>query len=112
MAIVVASGSALSLVLNSTSSDQVSGTYQHTGRGQYTLIALASGTGMNVTCIVGGAILSNDQAIAYTGTAGGIDASANVIASQELAGGRSELTFRNTTGGTLTVDFILWYNPK
>jgi len=111
MAIVVASGTAVSIVANTKSADQVSGQYQHVGRGKFTLIALGSATGMNVTISVGGINLVNDNAIPYTGTAGTIDATAHVMTSQVLNGGRVELFLRNTTGGTLTTDFILFFEP-
>lgn len=111
MAIVVASGTAVSIVANTKSADQVSGQYQHVGRGKFTLIALGSATGMRVTCAVGGINLVNDNVIPYTGTAGGIDATAHVMASQILDGGRVELFLRNGTGGTLTTDFILFFEP-
>ena len=111
MAIVVASGTAVSTAANTKSGDQVSGQYQHVGRGKFTLITLGSATGMNVTCSVGGINLVNDNAVPYTGTAGTIDTSAHVMASQVLNGGRVELFLRNTTGGSLTTDFILWFEP-
>jgi hypothetical protein len=111
MAIVVASGSAVSTAANTKSSDQVSGQYQYVGKGKFTLIALGSATGMNITCNVGGVSLSDDKAIPYTGTAGTIDASAHVIASQVLPGGRVELFLRNTTGGALTTDYLLYFEP-
>lgn len=111
MAIVVTSGSAVSIAANIKSADQVSGQYQHVGRGKFTLIALASATGMNLICAVGGINLVNDSVIPFTGTAGGIDATANVMTSQVLEGGRVELFLRNTTGGTLTTDFILFFEP-
>jgi len=65
MAIVVASGSAVSIAANTKSADQVSGQYQHVGRGKFTLISIASATGMNVTCAVGGINLVNDQVIPF-----------------------------------------------
>lgn len=111
MAIVVASGTAVSIVANTKSADQVDGQYQHVGRGKFTLIARGSATGMNVQMAVGGINLVNDQPIPYTGTAGALDATAHIIASQVLDGGRVELFLRNTTGGTLTTDFILYYEP-
>jgi len=67
MAIVVASGTAVSIAANTKSADQVSGQYQHVGRGKFTLVARGSATGMNVTCAVGGINLVNDNAIPYTG---------------------------------------------
>lgn len=111
MAVVVASGTAVSTAANTKSADQVTGQYQHVGRGKFTLIAIGSATGMNLTCSIGGINLIADQAIPYTGTAGTIDASAHVMTSQVLNGGRVELFLRNTTGGALTTDFILWFEP-
>ena len=111
MAVVVAAGSAVSVAANTKSSDQVSGKYQYAGKGKYTLVTLGSATGLNVTCAVGGVSLVDDQAIPYTGTAGTIDASAHVITSQVMQGGRVELTFRNTTGGALTADYLLLFEP-
>jgi len=110
MAVLVASGSALSVAANAKSAEQVAGTYQHVGAGVFTLVARASATGLNVTSTIGGVALANDLAIPYTGTAGGLDASAHVIAAQVLPGGRAELTFRNTTAGAITVDFMLFYD--
>lgn len=113
MAILVASNDALSVTANAVSAEQVSGTYQFTGPGKYSLYAKGSATGMNVTCIVGGTIMVNDQAIPFTGTAGTLDVTANPIFSQTLYGlnNKAELKFRNTTGGTLTVGFQLLWDP-
>lgn len=111
MAVVISSGSAVSLAANSKSSDQVSGQYQYTGKGKYTLVCLASATGMNVTCKVGGVSLVDDQSIPFTGTAGTIDTSAHIIANQVMNGGRNELFFRNTTGGAITTDHLLLFEP-
>ncbi len=111
MAVVVASGTAVSTAANTKSSDQVSGQYQYVGKGKFTLIALGSATGMNLTCNVGGVSLVDDKSIPYTGTAGTIDASAHVMTSQVMPGGRVELFLRNTTGGALTTDYILYFEP-
>jgi len=111
MAIVISSGSATSLAANTKSADRVSGQYQHVGSGRFTLVGLASATGMNVTCSVGGINLVNDEVVPFTGTAGTIDTSAHVITSQILNGGRVELFFRNTTGGAVTTDHILLFEP-
>jgi len=111
MALVVASGTAVSTAANTKSADQVSGQYQHVGRGKFTLIALGSATGMNIECRVGGISLIADQSIPYTGTAGTIDASAHIITNQVLNGGRVELFLRNTTAGSLTTDYILFFEP-
>lgn len=111
MAIVVASGSATSVAANAKSADQVSGQYQYVGRGKFTLVARSSATGMNTTCNVGGVALVDDKIIPYTGTAGAMDVTAHVVVSQIMPGGRCELYFRNTTGGALTVDYILYFEP-
>jgi len=111
MAIVVASGTTVSTSANTKSADVVSGQYQHVGKGKFTLIAFASATGMKMTCAVGGVNLINDEAIPYFGTTGGMDASAHVVASQVLNGGRVELFLRNTTAGALTTDYLLLFEP-
>jgi len=111
MAVVVGSGTAVSTAANTKSSDQVSGTYQFIGKGKITLIAKGSATGMNISCLVGGIALVNDQAIPYTGTAGTISINDNVITSQVMNGGRVELYLRNTTGGALTTDYLLLFDP-
>jgi len=111
MAIVIATGSVVSTAANTKSSDQVSGQYQHVGKGKFTLMGLASATGLNITCSIGGINLVNDSVIPYTGTAGTLDASAHIITSQVLNGGRVELFLRNTTGGAITCDYILLFEP-
>jgi len=111
MAVVISSGSATSLAANTKSADRVSGQYQHVQRGRFTLVALASATGMNAECRIGGVNLVADEVVPFTGTAGTIDNSAHVVASQVLNGGRVELFFRNTTGGAITTDHILLFEP-
>ena len=111
MAVVISSGSATSLAANTKSADRVSGQYQHVGRGKFTLICMSSATGINVSCSVGGINLVNDSVVPFTGTAGTIDTSAHVVASQVLNGGRVELFFRNTSGWALTTDHILLFEP-
>jgi len=109
--IVINSQTALSTAANTKSSDLVSGTYQFIGKGVVTLAAKGSATGMNVTLLVGGVALVNDQPIPYTGTAGTISVRDNVIAEQLMQGGRVELYLRNTTGGALTTDVLVGFTP-
>lgn len=111
MAIVVAAGTAVSTAANTKSADQVSGTYQFVGKGKITLVAKGSATGMYITCSVGGIALVNDAAIPYTGTAGTVSINDNIMASQVMAGGRVELYLRNTTGGALTTDYLVLFEP-
>lgn len=112
MAVVVAAGTAVSTAANTKSADQVSGTYQFVGKGKLTLAAKGSATGMNVQLLVGGVPLVNDMPVPYTGTAGTISVNDNIIASQSIAGGRIEFYLRNTTGGALTTDYLLLFEPN
>lgn len=111
MAIVVASGTAVSTNANTKSADQVSGTYQFIGKGKVTLVARGSATGMYLTLAVGGIALINDLPVPYTGTAGAISVNDHVVCSQVMNGGRVEFYLRNTTGGALTTDYIILYEP-
>lgn len=111
MAVVVASGTAVSTAANTKSADQVSGQYQFLTKGKVTLVAKGSATGMNVQLSVGGISLISDQAIPYTGTAGTISINDNIMASQVMNGGRCELYLRNTTGGALTTDYMVLFDP-
>jgi len=111
MAIVIGSGTAVSTAANTKSADQVSGTYQFVGKGKVTLVAKGSATGMYITCFVGGVALVNDSPIPYTGTAGTVSINDNIVCSQVMNGGRVELYLRNTTGGALTTDYILLFEP-
>jgi hypothetical protein len=111
MAIVVASGSAVSVAANTKSSDQVSGTYQFIQKGKITLVAKSSATGINLQLVVGGQPLVNDAANPFTGTAGTISSNDNVICSQVVNGGRVEFYLRNTTGGAVTTDYTIYWDP-
>ena len=111
MAIVVASGSAVSTAANTKSADQVTGRNQYVGKGRIQLIAKGSAAGMNCTLNVGGVALSDDNIIPYTGTAGTISVNDNVVIDQVVAGGRVEFFLRNTTGGALTTDYLIYFTP-
>lgn len=111
MAVVVVAGTAVSTAANTKSSDLITGTYQFVGKGKVTLIAKGSATGMYATLLVGGQALINDQAIPYTGTAGTISVNDNVVVSQTMAGGKIEFFLRNSTGGALTTDYIVYFDP-
>lgn len=112
MAVVVAAGTAVSTNANTKTADQISGTYQFIGKGKITLVAKGSATGMNATLLVGGIALANDMAIPFTGTAGTISVNDNVMATQMVQGGRVEFYLRNTTGGALTTDYLILFDPS
>lgn len=112
MAVVVCSGTTASVAAANTKSvDLVSGQYQTVGKGKLTLVALPSATGYNATLSIGGITLINDLPCPWFGTTGGLDLSAHVICSQAVLGGKIELFFRETAGGTGTVDYVLLFEP-
>lgn len=112
MAVVIHSETALSTAANTKTADLVSGQYEFVGKGRFTLACLGSATGMNVELRVGGITIIADQPIPFTGTAGTISIADHVMASQTLNGGRVELFLRNTTGGALTTDVLLLFDPQ
>jgi hypothetical protein len=111
MAIVVATGSAVNVAANTKSADQVTGRNQYVGKGRIQLIAKTSATGMNYTLNVGGVSLIDDQIVPFTGTAGTLSINDNIVLDQVVAGGRVELFLRNTTGGALTNDYVIYFTP-
>ncbi len=113
MAIVVASGTTLSLTTGLKSSDQVSGRNQYVGKGRIQLLARASAaaaTGIRCTINVGGVALMDDQLLPFAGTTGAMT-NDHVVLDQVVSGGRVELFFRNDSGGTLTVDYNVLFTP-
>lgn len=102
----------LSMTANTTSTDQVTGTYQHVQPGWITLVGKASATGVSTTLVIGGVTVVNDQPVIFTGTAGTISTKDNILTHIYTRGGRAELKFKNSTGGTLTVDAQLIWSPN
>lgn len=107
MAVTIASQTGLSVAANTKSADQITGTYQFAPfDGELTLYARGSATGMNITLTVNGQQLVNDQPVPFFGTSGALSKNDHDVASFAIpVGARTELTFRNTTGGALTIDF-------
>jgi hypothetical protein len=114
MAIVIASGTTLSVAAGSKSADVVTGRNQYVGKGKLQVIAKASAaaaTGLRMTVNVGGIALVDDQLIPYAGTTGSLSSRDNMLIDQMVAGGRVEATFRNDSGGALTVDYMIVFTP-
>lgn len=110
MGLILVNATALSVAANAVSSEQVSSsTYQFIPfTGTAYLACRGSATGLNVQLAAAGQTLCNDQAIPYTGTAGAISVIDHEMVSFPVEeGSRVELKFRNTTGGALTVDYVL-----
>ena len=114
MAIVVASGTTLSLTTGLKSADQVTGRNQYVGKGRIQLVArqsAAAATGILCTLNVGGVALVEDQMVSFAGATGGLSVKDHMMIDQAVAGGRVELFFRNNSAGTLTVDYLLLFTP-
>jgi len=114
MAIVVASGTTLSLTTGLKSADQVTGRNQYVGKGRLQVCARASAAaalGIRCTVNVGGVALIDDQMIPYAGTTGALSVRDHMIIDQIVAGGRVECFFRNDSAGTLTVDYLIMFTP-
>jgi hypothetical protein len=112
MAVVVASGVALALTTGLKTADQVTGQYQYIDRGIIQFAArgsAAAATGIRATLKVNGVALIDDQLVPFAGTAGALSSNDHMILDQAVAGGRVELTFRNDSAGTLTVDYLLLF---
>jgi len=105
--VLVVSKMALSLTTGTTSSDQVSGTYQFVPKGLLKFYALGSATGMTFTLINNGIAIANAQPVPWFGTTGTMKKFDHMVLEQAVNEGRLELYFQNPTGGTLTVDFVL-----
>lgn len=111
MAIVVASNNSVSVLANVKSIDQVTGRNQYVGKGRIQLFATGSATGMNVTLNVGGVALIDDQPLPFFIAAGSLSVNDHGVVDQVVSGGRVEFFLRNTTGGTLTNDFMILFTP-
>ncbi len=111
MAILMGSAVTLSTAANTKSADLVLGSYQFIGRGKVTLVARGSAAGMNVTLTIGGVAICNDLPISFFGATGGLSAQDHVVASQAVSGGKVEMYLRNTSGGALTTDYAIYYEP-
>jgi hypothetical protein len=112
MAIVIASGTTISTAANTKSADLITGQYQFVGKGKVTVVARGSATGVNLTASVGGIALINDLPVPYFGSTGALSINDHVVASQVMNGGRVEFFLRNTTGGALTTDYVILFEPS
>lgn len=109
--VYVKAATAYSVAANTKTADQISGQYQFIGKGQLTMYSLASATGLKCTLKVNGVSIIDDEDMCMFGTSGSLSKINNELVNQQVAGGRVELFFRNTTAGALTVDYILEYTP-
>jgi len=90
------------------SANQVQNTYDYIGVGKLMLYAKASAGTVLANLFINGTQIARRLPVMFSGTAGSMDTSANLITAVNTLGGRVELTFVATTG-TPTVDFLLTY---
>lgn len=95
---------ALSVAANAVSTNQLSGQlYEFLDRPTPVLLSgTSSAAGINVTFLVGGVAVVNDQPISQANRFPILPD--DIITSVRRGIGRMVLTFRNTTGGALTVN--------
>jgi len=105
--IVIAGDTALALSTTPTS-NLIQNTYDYLGMGQLKLYAKASAATVFCDFFVQGVQILRRQKIVFTGTAGTMDTSANLITSVPTAGGRAELVFVASTG-TPTIDYLVTF---
>lgn len=111
MGVIVASATTYSVAANTKTSSLVTGEFEFVGKGNISLSALSSATGLNVSLKIGGITIIDDKPMPFFGSTGAMKILDNVVVNQAVAGGRVELAFRNTTGGALTVDYVLQFEP-
>jgi len=104
---VIAAGAATALSTTETA-NLVQSTYDYVGAGQVKLYAKASAATVLANLFINGTQILRRTPIMFTGTAGTIDTSANLITSVPTMGGRVELTFV-ATAATPTVDYLLTF---
>jgi len=105
--LILAAGAATALTTTETA-NQVQNTYDYIGVGKLKLYAKASAATVLCNLFVNGSQIIRRQLIPFTGTAGTIDTSANLLTDVNTMGGRVELTFV-ATAGTPTCDFLLTF---
>lgn len=112
MAVTVASGISTPGA-NTQTANLVSLDYEFIGPGTVSIVAKSSATGIYAYLAVGGVLVCNDQLIPFTGTAGTLDMMSNVMASQQVKGGRVVFRLFNKTGtaGT-TADYLVLFTPS
>jgi hypothetical protein len=103
-------GPNLSVAANAVSADQLLNQIPQFLQGPVVvrMRAIASAAGLNMTLILDGRIRVFDQGIANIGVAGSpVILPDHLVGEFPFGGGRTILTFRNTTGGAITVTAFL-----
>lgn len=97
------------LALSTTeTANLVQNTYDYIGIGKLHFYAKASAATVLANLFVAGQQVLRRIKVPFTGSAGTLDTSANLVTSVNTMGGRVELTFVATTG-TPTIDYLLTF---
>lgn len=110
--IPIASGVGISTAANTTAAVTVQKSYEFLGKGRLILCARGSAAGMQVNLMVGGVQLARGTPLFRVGTAGTLDMSTDIVIDQRINGGRVEFELVNSTGGALTTDYYLGFEPQ
>lgn len=105
---IVIAGNTAFATSTTESANQVQNVYDYIGAGTLHLYAKASAATVKVNFFVNGSQILRQLLIPFTGTAGTMSTSDNLLTSVNTMGGRVELTFVATTG-TPTVDYLLTF---
>lgn len=97
----------LSVAANSTSTNRVAGlTHEFLDRpASIVLAAAAAAVGLNCTLLVAGVALVDDQSVSQANRFPILPD--DVLASENVAGGRIILRFRNTTGAAIITNWLI-----
>ena len=97
----------LSVAPNSTSTNRVAGlTHEFLDRpASIVLAAAAAAVGVNVSLLIAGVALVDDQSVSQANRFPILPD--DIIASEDVGGGRIILRFRNTTGSPIIVNWLI-----
>lgn len=89
----------------------VTGRNQFLGKGRIQVFARGSAIGMNMSLVINGISICDDQAIPYFGATGSLSMKDHIVLDQVVTGGTAEFYLRNTTAGALTTDYTILFTP-
>ena len=100
----------VSIAANSVSANQLAGElYEFVGPAMITLAAAAAAVGVRTTLLIGGVAVCNDQDVSQANRFPILPD--DLVTSEQTGGGRLVLTFRNTTGAAIVVNWSLDVDP-
>ncbi len=111
MAIPIETGITVSTAAYTKSANLITGRNQFLQKGRLMVVARGSAIGMNLSVSVGGVPLMDDKPLPNFGATGGLNVKDHVVVDQVIAGGTAEMYLRNTTAGSLTTDYLVFFTP-